>query len=153
MADILEATVDVESIFYHSGLTDGGVAGGREGLVQGRIYGTEVAYERMLQVGCITALVDIWRTQHAAAVVDTPRIAKAFAKVDDALAQVPYTNDESEVTFDHALDSVRLQFRFLAKAVGETTAVESLLDLGMPDVARFGGVADVEDTTGPVTSF
>ena len=110
----LDAPLSLEDAYYNAGYEEGSAVGHEQGLIEGRIYGSEVSYERFFAVGLLYSRVAIWKMDR----VGQDRILKHIAKVEDILRRIPLDNGETAEGEDYET--------LFALAVSKTKVITSL---------------------------
>ncbi|ORY85712.1 hypothetical protein BCR37DRAFT_397313 [Protomyces lactucae-debilis] len=118
--DIFHASLNLEEAYYAEGYREGATLGAQQGLIEGRIYGAQIAYERFLQVGLLYAKLDIWRA-YATHGDSKPKLDKALARLEALLEALPRTNEEAEPGADYeaVLAGAIAKAKVIASLVGE----------------------------------
>lgn len=136
----LDSSLQLEDSYYQSGFEEGVRDGQVHGLIEGRIYGSEVSYERFMSLGLLYGRMSVWRVQHAS----NPRVVKHLERVEDLLKRVPMDNSETKEgeDFESLMASIQGKMKVVASLSGE----ENLIRQGIiPEAVNSKGNADLED--------
>lgn len=132
--------LNLEESYQQVGQADGTRDGHKQGLIEGRVYGSEVSYERFLQVGKLYGRVTIWKMRYA----HDARVMRQIEKVEELLERIPRHNEHTAEGQDYE--------SLLAAAVGKMRVVcslcgeESLVKQGIvAELSGHNGSADLED--------
>ena len=130
----LDSSLSLEDEYYQAGYKDGAEVGTRQGLIEGRIYGSEKSYERFHAAGLCYGKLSIWRLQR------NDRIAKHLDRVEELLNRLPLDNAEREDgdDYDAIMAQIVAKFKVIASICGENLAKAGIL-------SESSTLGDVED--------
>jgi hypothetical protein len=123
-SDLFDASLNLEETYYADGYKEGSEIGAKQGLIEGRIYGAQVSYERFLQVGLLYAKLDLWRAQ-AAQSPTKPKLEKSLDRLQALLDALPRTNDEAQpgADFESVMAGAIAKAKVISSQMGERTSL------------------------------
>lgn len=135
-----DQSLDLEETYYREGFEEGTRDGEKQGLIEGRIYGSELSYERFLALGLLYGKISIWKCKYT----NESRIMKHIAKVEELLISVPRTNDETldGEEYDTIMGLAIGKMKVIASICGETSLVKQGIIMDSPSTEI---TADLED--------
>ena len=114
-----DASLSLEDDYYQQGYAEGSKVGNEQGLIEGRIYGTEQAFERYVKAGIIKGRLSAWHKIF----IDDDRIQSSIEKLQQLLRSLPLQNDERAdgMDYDHIMLQVNSKMKVLASLCGDET--------------------------------
>lgn len=136
----LDSSLNLEELYYQEGFTEGSRVGETQGLIEGRIYGSEISYERYLSLGLLYGKMSYWKAKHRG----NSRMTIQLAKLAELLDSVPRNNDEAKEGQDYetTMRSALRKMKVISSLCGESSLVKQGIELDS-NTAKISG--DLED--------
>lgn len=137
----LDTSLGLEDAYYKSGHDEGTRTGEITGLIEGRIYGSEIAFERYFALGQLLGRLDLWKAQY----VDNPRLTKHIQRAFDLVEAMPKDNEETREGQDYetVLAAITGKMKVISSLCGSS---ENLIRQGIvPDAQLQTSNTDLED--------
>jgi len=115
---------DVEGTSYELGFKEGLRDGKTSGLLEGRQFGLEQAFDRFRPFGVIQGLIEVWEVDRQVLIETNAKVRRTIGSLKVLVANVPESNKDEDVEdFTRRFRQANAKLKVLSSLLGEPVLV------------------------------
>ncbi|CAK7894099.1 protein Lto1p [[Candida] anglica] len=140
----LDSVLNLEEEFYNEGFKEGQEFSTHQQYVEGKEYGYQTGFQRLLVIGYIQGLIIFWRKNISKYTTTTSQktLDSHLDQLENSVKNIPLTNGDKEVAeYEKIVAKARNKLRVVATLCKENEKIKGLDDL----IKTVGGQLQVSE--------